>query len=218
VPIVEQLALEPPGGGILTPKRPLLTNWLSISSCVRLLSSFDFYSGKKPQTLRDKPLKTMKLRLVFFLALVSLALASCSDDEKQVKGDPDLTHSGEKWTIASIQYTLVDQSTSGGLGQTFKTGSNATGFFYFVDGESRGSFEISVEGYNKEDFFNYTINGEDISVIQVDQSVSGLKTNQNVFALTGSATDTERTLNGTIIKQSTSGQFTLALEVVLTKP
>lgn len=159
----------------------------------------------------------MKSKLLFFVALMSVALISCSDDEKEVKGDPDVTHSGEKWTIKSIEYTLIDQKTSGGVGQTFKTGSKGTGSFYFVNGESKGSFEISVEGYNKEDFFDYTIDGDAISVIQIDQSVSGMKTNQNVFVLNGSVSDTERTLSGTIIKQSPSGQFTLALEVVLTK-
>ena len=101
----------------------------------------------------------MKSKMLFFVAIIaSAALISCSeDDEKTLKGDPDITHVGEKWTITSINYTLIDQSTSGGVGQTFKTGSEGTGAFYFVDGQPKGSFEMRIADYNKEDFFNYTI-------------------------------------------------------------
>ena len=161
----------------------------------------------------------MKSKMLFFVAIIASALlVSCSeDDEKTLKGDPDITHEGEKWTITSINYTLIDQNTFGGVGQTFKTGSEGTGAFYFVDGQPKGSFEMRIADYNKEDFFNYTIDGESITIITVDQSV-GTTTNQNVIAVSGSTSETERSLSGTIIKQSTqSGQFILEFDVVVQK-
>lgn len=156
--------------------------------------------------------------LLFFAVLLTSGLVSCSDDDKKtLKGDPDLTHEGQKWTVTSIDYTLIDQNTSGsGAGQTFKSGSNGTGAFYFVDGEAKGSFELTMEGYNKEDVFNYTVDGESITIVTIEQSV-GATTNQNVVALSGSSTDTEMSLSGTIVKQSTSGQFLLEFDAVLEK-
>jgi hypothetical protein len=160
----------------------------------------------------------MKPKMLFFvIALFAAVLSSCSDDEKQVKGDPDLTHEGVQWTIQSSDYTLIDQNTSGGIGQTFKTGTSATGTFYFVDGGEKGSFEMSVEGYNKEDAFGYTIDGENVSIFAIDQQVGGVQTNQNVIALTGSSTDTEMTISGAITKQTTTGQFVLEIELTLKK-
>ena len=160
----------------------------------------------------------MKSKMLFFvIALFAAVLVSCSDDEKTVKGDPDLTHEGVQWNIESAEYTLVDQNVSGGIGQTFKQGTKANaGTFYFVDGGEKGSFEMNIEGYNKEDAFAYTNSNGDVSIIAIDQQV-GVQTNQNVIALTGSSTETEITLSGTITKQSTSGQFVLELEMVLKK-
>jgi hypothetical protein len=161
----------------------------------------------------------MKSKLLyFFVFIASATFVSCSeDDEKKLKGDPDLTHTGDKWIITSIDYTLIDQNTSGsGAGQTFKSGSNGTGAFYFVDGEAKGSFEMTMEGYNKEDVFNYTIDGESVSIVTIEQSV-GATTNQNVVALSGSSSETEMSLSGTIVKQSTTGQFLLEFEAVLEK-
>jgi len=161
----------------------------------------------------------MKSKMLFFvIALFAAVLVSCSDDdEKKAKGDPDLTHEGVQWNIESAEYTLIDQSMSGSIGQTFKTGTKANaGTFYFVDGGEKGSFEMNIEGYNKEDAFAYSNEQGDISIIAIDQQV-GVKTNQNVIALTGSSTETEITLSGTITKQSTTGQFVLELEMVLKK-
>lgn len=161
----------------------------------------------------------MKLKmLLFFTVIVSATLVSCSDDEVKMKGDPDITHTGAKWNITSINYTLIDQNTSGsGAGQTFKSGSNGTGAFYFDDGATTGSFEMTMEGYNKEDFFNYAIDGASITVVTIEQS-AGMTTNQNVVALSGTITsETERSLSGTIVKQSTTGQFVLDFDATLVK-
>ena len=153
--------------------------------------------------------------LLFFIVALSVAVASCSDDnEVKQKGDPDLNHTGDKWTITSVEYNLIDQSTSG---QTFKNGTKANaGSFYFVPGEEKGSFELNVEGYNKEDAFNYTMDAEDVTIVDVEQS-AGVQTNQNILALTGSVTGSDMTLDGTITKQSTTGQFILTLSMTLSK-
>jgi uncharacterized protein YprB with RNaseH-like and TPR domain len=160
----------------------------------------------------------MKSKLYFVLVVLFSTLAvSCSKDEEARKGDADLTHEGVKWNIASIEYTLIDQNTSGGMGQTFKSGTKENaGSFYFVDGGEKGSFEFNVEGYNKEDAFNYTIDNEEVSIIDIEQT-AGVKTNQNVIVLTGSASEAEMTLSGTLVKQSTSGQFMMEMELVLKK-
>jgi HSP20 family molecular chaperone IbpA len=150
----------------------------------------------------------------FFLALISASIFSCSEDEVKRKGDADVTHEGAKWNIASVEYMLIDQSTTG---QTFKNGTKENaGAFYFVDGGSKGSFEMNVEGYNKEDVFNYTIDAGSVSIIDIEQSV-GVTTNQNILVINGEATDTSMTLEGTITKQSTTGQFVLTVTLSLVK-
>lgn len=158
------------------------------------------------------------IKLFFFASLLSVAFISCSDDEEVVKGDPDITHDGAQWNIASVDYTLLDQSTSGtGVGQTYKSGTKENaGTFYFVDGAAQGSFEMNVEGYNKEDFFNYSNENGSMSIIDIDQSV-GVTTNQNVLMISGDATSTEMTLDGSITKQSTTGQFVLTVSMTLVK-
>lgn len=162
----------------------------------------------------------MKLKLLsLFAFILSASLFSCSDDEEtKVKGDPDITHAGAEWNIASIDYTLIDQSTSGsGVGQTYKSGTKENaGTFYFVDGSTNGSFELNVEGYNKEDFFSYSNDNGSISIVNIEQSV-GVTTNQNVLVISGDATATEMMLEGSIVKQSTTGQFTLTASISLVK-
>lgn len=161
----------------------------------------------------------MKFRILFFFAFaLSAAMVSCSDDEEVRKGDPDLTHNGVQWNIASVDYSLIDQNTGGsGIGQTFKTGTKENaGTFYFVEGDAKGSFEMNIEGYNKEDAFNYTEADGELTIVTIQQSV-GVTTNQNILTLSGNSSDTKKTLSGTIVKQSTSGQFVLTVEMTLVK-
>jgi hypothetical protein len=159
----------------------------------------------------------MKSKMLFFVIAAFAAITfSCSDDkETKRKGDADLVHEGAKWTITASDYMLIDQSTSG---QVFKNGTNATGTFYLVDGGTKGSFEMDVAGYNKEDAFTYSIDqAGSVSIMDVEQSV-GTTTNQNILVLSGEKTsETSMTLDGTITKQSTSGQFVLTISVTLTK-
>jgi hypothetical protein len=90
----------------------------------------------------------MKSRSLYFLILLlSAAVLSCSkDDEVKKKGDADLPHEGTKWNIVSVdQYVLSEVGMSGVVNKTGNAGT--IGSFYFVDGESKGSFEMTIEGY-----------------------------------------------------------------------
>lgn len=163
----------------------------------------------------------MKSKFLFLLvATVATGIFSCSDDnEVNRKGDPDIAHEGEKWTIAAMTYTLIEQGVSGSsINQTFKEGTETNaGHFYFVSGGEKGSFELNVEGYNKEDFFSYSMEADNsVSIITIDQTV-GVTTNQNVVSIQGISTGTEMTLSGTIVKQSLTGQFMLEMEASLVK-
>lgn len=157
----------------------------------------------------------MKSKMLFLMVVVlAVVFTSCSEDEVKRKGDPDVTHTGDKWTITSVDYMLIDQSTSG---QTMKTDTKANaGSFYFVPEGTDGSFEMNVEGYNKEDAFKYTLDGTSVSIISIDQGV-GTTISQNILAITGEMGATEMTLSGTITKQSTTGQFVLTVDMTLTK-
>ena len=116
-----------------------------------------------------------------------------------------------------MSYTLIDQSASGTIGQTFKTGTKENaGTFYFVEGGTKGSFEMNIEGYNKEDVFNYSNDAGAVSILDIEQS-AGLTTNQNILLINGDATATEMTLDGTITKQSMTGQFILTVSLSLVK-
>lgn len=155
---------------------------------------------------------------MFFLFLVVLTAFSCSDDnEVRRKGDADVTHVGVKWNITSIDtYALSDVSTTGVISKTGNL-SNA-GSFYFADG-GKGSFEMNVEGYNKEDVFSYTNDAGSVNIVHVEQNV-GVTTNQNILVISGDKlSETEMTLDVvSIVKQSTAGVFSLtAAKITLVK-
>lgn len=163
----------------------------------------------------------MKSKLMFFVIVAMAAgVFSCSDDnEVKRKGDPDITHEGEKWTIVSIDYRLIDQGLSGSsVNQVFKEGTKENaGSFYFVAGGEKGSFELNVEGYNKEDVFSYTDQDGTFTILDITQTV-GATTNQNVVEIGGPSSETEMTLTGMISKQSMTGQFVLTINsMVLAK-
>lgn len=139
---------------------------------------------------------------------------SCSKDD-----DPSpahrLKHSGEKWKISSVEFTIVDQSLSNPA-NWFKMGTaNDAGAFYFNGSE--GSFDILIDDVRQEDYFGYTINSGDVSIITVDQSVSPSKISQNIIAITGNQDGTSMTLSGTFTRQGTTQQYVFTGDFVLTK-
>ena len=159
----------------------------------------------------------MKLKIVLYFMVVLVVVASCSKDEKVTKkgSDSDVAHTGDKWNITSVEYLLLDQSTSG---QTVKSGTKANAGSFYFDAE-KGSFEFDVEGYHKEDIFNFLDDQGDVTITAIEQGVSGAEVSQNVVVLTGSRTsDTAMTLEGTIVKQSSlTAQFSLSVTFTLEK-
>ncbi|HEX8041416.1 MAG TPA: hypothetical protein VF490_19850 [Chryseosolibacter sp.] len=156
--------------------------------------------------------------LYVFAIVASAALLSCSDsNESKRKGDADVPHEGTKWNIVSVDnYALTDVGMTGVVSKTGSL-SNA-GAFYFVDGDTKGSFEMTIEGYNKEDLFTYTKNASDstVNIVNLDQSV-GVTTNQNVLLLSGKQTSaTQMTLDYvSIVKESSAtGIFTLTATTI----
>jgi hypothetical protein len=153
----------------------------------------------------------MRTTTILFLAF-TLVLTSCSKDENE----PAITiqHTGEKWNITSVEYNIVDQSLTS---PTIKTGTKANaGAFYF--NSAKGSFDINIDNYHKEDVFGFTQSSSGISVTSINQSVSGSMVSQNVIAMSGEYnTATTMTLQGSITKQSTSGQFIMTATFQLTK-
>lgn len=156
-------------------------------------------------------------RLPQLLAVViaSLLIQSCKDEELSRNGDADLVHIGEEWEISSVSYVLIDQSVSGAINQIFKIGQKENvGSFYFMEDEFAGSFEMNIEGYNKEDVFHYSLQDDNISVFDSE----GVKTSINILLLTGRVvSETQRTLTGTITRQGGNGQFILEVDMVLEK-
>lgn len=142
-------------------------------------------------------------------------LVSCNK-ESDPKPDNSINHVGEKWNIVSVEYTLVDQNlTNPGQVASNGTATNA-GAFYFDSG--KGSFDITINQTTKEDYFSYSETGSDVSITSISQNVGGTNFSQNVIALSGEKTSaTTMTLDGSITRQSTTGQFVLTGTFMLQK-
>ncbi len=158
----------------------------------------------------------MKRQLIrtVIMALCVVALA-CSKESDPVPAST-LNHVGEKWTIVSLEYTMVDQNLSNPSQiATNGTVTNA-GAFYFDNG--KGSFDILINDTRKEDYFGYTETGTDVSITSIAQNAGSSNFSQNVIAMSGEKTSaTTITLDGTITKQSLTGQFVLTGTFTLQK-
>jgi hypothetical protein len=155
----------------------------------------------------------MKNRFIYpYMLFLGIALA-CSEDK--IKEDQiNVNHVGEAWKISSVDYNIVDQSTSG---QGVKIGTKADAGTFYFDGTS-GSFDITIDKVHKEDVFNFTENANDITIVSISQNVGTATLSQNVIAISGDKTSaTAMTLQGTITKQSLSGQFVMTATFSLVK-
>jgi hypothetical protein len=151
--------------------------------------------------------------VLFVLICISSALISCSKDEDA--SPSKLNHTGEKWKITSVDYTIVDQGLSNPL-EWVKTGSaNDAGAFYFNGSE--GSFDIVIGNERQEDYFGYTSDGGSVSIVTVEQSFSPSKFSQNIIAFTGDQSLSTMTLSGTITRQGGLSQYVFTGDFVLTK-
>ena len=114
-----------------------------------------------------------------------------------------------------MEYTIVDQGLSNPA-NWFKMGTATdAGAFYFNGNE--GSFDIVINNERQEDYFGYTINNGDVSIITVEQSVSPSKISQNIIAITGSQDGSSMTLSGTFTRQETTQQYVFTGDFVLIK-
>ena len=161
-------------------------------------------------------MKTLSIALSTFA--ICLALFSC---DKKEDPEPEIVvnHVGEKWNIASVTYTLVNQDfknpTSSFIGADNGTLANA-GAFYF--NSPKGSFDITIKETNTQDYFSYTESGTSVTVTSIAQSIGGNEFSQYVIALSGEKTSaTTMTLEGSITRQSLSGQFVLTGTFLLQK-
>jgi hypothetical protein len=158
----------------------------------------------------------MKNQFAFFLSVVfCLVLLGCSK-ESDPKPENTIDHVGEKWNIVSVEYTMIDQNLTN-PSQVADNGTAANaGAFYFNSG--KGSFDVTINQTRKEDFFSYTESGSDVTITSVSQNVGGTNFSQNVIALSGEKTSaTTMTLEGSITKQSMTGQFVLTGTFMLQK-
>ena len=150
-------------------------------------------------------------------ALVALlfisSLVSCSKDEDVAPSR--LSHSGEKWKIASVEYTIVDQSFSNPT-EWVKTGTATDAGAFYFDG-SKGSFNMVISDDRLEDYYGYTMDETSVSIVTVEQSVSPSHFSQNVIAFSGDVDGTTMTLSGTFTRQGGLSQYVFTGDFVLTK-
>lgn len=157
-------------------------------------------------------MKKLCLAFITFLALLTGACSHDSDETPTVENK--IVDVGEKWTVTSAKYTIIDQGLGG---QGVKTGTQADAGAFYFNGTS-GTFDILVAGYHKEDVFNFTQSSSSVSITTVTQSVSGASVSQYVIALSGDKTSTTKmTLDGTITSQSLTGQFVMTATYTLEK-
>jgi len=149
-------------------------------------------------------MKIARNQLVLSALLIMVVLGACSKEEDAVP-QPKLVHTGEKWNIASVEYTIIDQNLSNPA-QGIKTGTKTNAGAFYFDG-SEGSFDIVIDKSRLEDYFSYSDDEGEITVISIDQDISGTKVSQNIIALVGEKVTTTMTLSGTFTSQSLTKQF-----------
>jgi hypothetical protein len=167
--------------------------------------------------LRDnKSPYIMKTRFSLLMVLaISTFLTGCKKEEDP-QPENTVEHVGEKWNIISVEYTLIDQNLTN-PGQLVQTGTaNNAGAFYFNAG--KGSFDITINSTNKQDYFSYSETGSDVSVTSISQNLGGTNFSQSIINISGEKTSaTTMTLDGTITQQSMTGQFSLTGTFTLQK-
>lgn len=142
-----------------------------------------------------------------------IMVSSCKDDEPQGR---KVVHEGDAWDITSMEYTVVDQRFNPISMYTDSGTKSNAGQFYFNGGS--GSFRIDLgSGRVYEDYFSYSENSPDIDFTSVSQTVSTTKFSQNVITISGTFDATNMDLDGTIVEQTASRQFSLVATFVLTK-
>jgi hypothetical protein len=142
-------------------------------------------------------------RLLSFLLATSLFLFPCSKDKDE--NGPKLSHVGQKWRIASLDYNIVDMGLSNPMSWV-QTGTATNAGYFYLNG-SEGSFDIVINGSRKEDYFGYTTDGASITIIQVEQSFSPSRFSQNIITFSGEKDTDNMSLSGTVTSQAATNQY-----------
>ncbi len=149
--------------------------------------------------------------VIFVIQLV--IFSGCKKDDHD---DPGIKHSGEEWVIDSVNWNVVDQDFSGGVGQMVKSGTSyQPGSFYFKQ-DGGGSYEFDADIYHREGIFSYTINSDHISINHIEQNLSA-NFSQKIIAYSGTITGNKMEFDGTDTEQSTTSQFVFTGDFYLTK-
>lgn len=170
-------------------------------------------TGQGLKTCINKNRTSMKTAHTLVALLFISSMISCSKDEDVAPSR--LNHSGEKWKIVSLDYTIVDQSFSNPMEWVKKGTVNDAGAFYF-DG-SKGSFNMLINDDRLEDYYGYTMDESSVSIVTVEQSVSPSHFSQNVIAFSGDVNGTAMTLSGTFTRQGGLSQYVFTGDFVLAK-
>lgn len=155
----------------------------------------------------------VKQLLAFALFLLFL---SCSKDDDDGLPGHRLEHVGQKWAITSMTYTVVDESLSNPADRT-KTGTAVNpGHFYFDKGT--GTFDILINNKRQEDYFAYSLYGNEISILSITQTGTATKFSQNVITFSGEyLTGSTIHLEGTFASQNTTQQYSFSGTFELTR-
>jgi hypothetical protein len=154
----------------------------------------------------------MAKKWAFSAFILFAVMISCSEDDDNKITDK-IKDVGEKWRISSAEYNIVDQTTSS---MAFKTGTKEDAGGFYFDGTT-GTFDILIGKWHEEDYFSFTENTGEINITSITQS-AGSNISQSVIIISGNKdTETTMTIDGTITRQSTSGQFVMTATFHLVK-
>lgn len=138
--------------------------------------------------------------LTTFIAVLFLLAAVCCSKEKRM--EKKLTKKGGVWQIDQMTWKTVVQDTSG---QTIKSGTETNAGTFTFDDNGTLAYDYTFDGSHKTGVFQYTVSGENFTVVAINQSV--LSISQTVVAYSGSKTDQRKIeMTGTETTQNTGGQ------------
>jgi len=157
-----------------------------------------------------------QLSKISALLLLAIMAVSCSKDKKIEK---NLYSSDGVWNIDQVEYTIVENGTSGqgvGMGSSSNVGT------FTFDKKDKGSYEFSIGDFDYSGTFSYTVEDGKITASYINQSfsLSNPSITQEVLELSGVESGDDITLTGSRTSQALSGgieQNVLTADFVLSK-
>lgn len=166
--------------------------------------------------LNKKKYSMKKSASCLLILIAALVFSGCSK-EKRIERT---LHKGDgSWSISSVTWQKVEQSTSG---QTVDMGTSSDVGTFTFENDGSGSYNFTIDGDSYSRSFDWVVSDESISITEVIQSVdyltgdviqisvafSGVRDNKNEITLEGS--ETMQTTSGTSVTQKViSGTFKL---------